>query len=655
MKSRGSRFYALAFSLLAVIGWGVFAYVTQITTGLGVTGMRSVVSWGFYIITFVFFIGISHVGALMSAILRLTNSDWRRPITRMAEVVTFSSLLVAATLPLIDLGRPDRILYIATLARLQSPLVWDFMAIGTYLIASVLFLYLPMIPDIAACRDRLTSVSRVRRRIYRLLSFGWHGSEVETARLERLIKIMTVMIIPIAISVHTVVSWDFAMTLRTGWNSTIFGPYFVGGALFSGVATVIVVMVILTKFYHLESYITKKHFDYMAKLLLALNIILIYLTINEFIVPGYKSFQQSDLEGQWLASLFWGQYATLFWFQLVAGLVIPAVLIAVPRTRTIMGYLIAALLADAGMWVERFNIVASSLAVPQLNYSPGLYVPSWVELSILAAAFSGFTLIYLVFTRIFPIVSVWENRESTGPSALTVVVPSVSSPVTMSVNTTGDGEGSHIQLGTPAAGPAGSSSRRQFLKMSLLTAGGLGMGMLLGPSLAKSVGFSSKAPASSTGSGSKSQIPLSNLGNSTSLQNAETTAGFPMALPSSLPLGTLLSDVRVPDGGKLVTLLYGNPALERVSIYQAEVAIAISQSPDKIINAAPAYLPQSYVSVNVGDAPGFARAPFECPGMPGMVEPGQLQWWKNGIRYSIFSNLSVEQMTSIAESMRLVN
>jgi hypothetical protein len=180
------------------------------------------------------------------------------------------------------------------------------------------------------------------------------------------------------------------------------------------------------------------------------------------------------------------------------------------------------------------------------------------------------------------------------------------------------------------------------------------MGMVLGPTVAKSLGFSSKTSTSMTSSPSSSQIPLSNLGNSTSLQNAEETVGFPVALPSSLPLGTLLSDVRVPADGKLVTLLYGNPALQSLSIYQAQVAITISQSPDRITNAAPAYLPQGFVSVNVGGAPGFARAPFDCPGMPGMVEPGQLQWWKNGIRYSMFSNLSIEQMTSIAESMRTV-
>jgi hypothetical protein len=173
--------------------------------------------------------------------------------------------------------------------------------------------------------------------------------------------------------------------------------------------------------------------------------------------------------------------------------------------------------------------------------------------------------------------------------------------------------------------------------------------------VAKSLGFSSKAQATSNTRGGLSQVPLSNLGNSTSLQNAEATAGFPLALPSSLPPDTLLSDVRVPEQGQLVTLLYGNPALQSLSIYPAQIAIAISQSPDTIIDAVPAYLPQGYVRVSVGSSPGFARAPYDCPGMVGMLEPGQLQWWKNGTRYSIFSNLSIDQMTRIAESMKMVN
>ena len=324
-----------------------------------------------YITNFVFFIGISHVGALMSAILRLTGADWRKPITRAAEVVTFASLLAAITWPIAHLGRPDRWINLFLYPKLQSPLVWDLLCIGTYMIGSTIFLYLPLIPDIAKCRDRLTNVSRFRRRIYSILSLGWTGSEYEMKHLEKAIGIMTILIIPIAISVHTIVSWDFAMQLRTGWDSTIFGPYFVAGALLSGVATVLLVMAALTKFYHLDEFITRKQFDYIATLLLALDIVVIYFTINEYMVPGYKILGQNTLEGQWLSSLLWGIYWPRFWFQIIAGLILPAIILAVPKTRTITGYLVAALLVDIGMWVERLNIIVPSLALPQLPYRVG--------------------------------------------------------------------------------------------------------------------------------------------------------------------------------------------------------------------------------------------------------------------------------------------
>ena len=412
LARRSTSYYLLVSVLLAIVGWGAYAYAVQVTSGIGVAGIRSEVMWAVYITNFVFFIGISHVGALMSAILRLTSADWRKPITRLAEVVTFASLIVAVTFPIIHLGRPDRWMNLFIYPKLQSPLVWDLLCIGTYMIGSTIFLYLPLIPDIAKCRDRLTNVSRFRRRIYSVLSLGWTGSEYEMQYLEKAIGIMTILIIPIAISVHTIVSWDFAMQLRTGWNSTIFGPYFVAGALLSGVATVLLVMAALTKFYHLDEFITRKHFDYIATLLLALDIVMIYLTINEYMVPGYKVLGQSTLEGQWLSSLLWGIYWPRFWFQILAGLILPAIILAVPKTRTITGYLVAALLVDIGMWVERFDIVVPSLALPQLPYAWGQYSPSWVEISITAASFAGFALIYLVFTRNFPIISMWETTPT---------------------------------------------------------------------------------------------------------------------------------------------------------------------------------------------------------------------------------------------------
>ncbi|HKZ99866.1 MAG TPA: NrfD/PsrC family molybdoenzyme membrane anchor subunit, partial [Thermoplasmata archaeon] len=261
------RFLVFVAALAAVVAWGAYAYSVQLSEGLAVTGMRDTVSWGLYISNFVFFIGISHVGALMSAILRLTKAEWRRPVTRMAEAITVCSLFVGAAMPIIDLGRPDRLLNVLVYGRIQSAILWDFLSIFTYLTGSLLFFYLFLIPDLAIARDRLTAVGRLRRWIYRTLSLGWHGAPDQRRRLDRSIGVLTILILPIAISVHTVVSWIFAMTLRVGWDSTIFGPYFVAGALFSGVASVLMAMALFTHFYKLQKWITPVHFRNLAYLL----------------------------------------------------------------------------------------------------------------------------------------------------------------------------------------------------------------------------------------------------------------------------------------------------------------------------------------------------------------------------------------------------
>src|ERR1035438_2129815 len=229
--------------LLLIIGWGLYCYIHQLNGGLGVTAMRNYVSWGLYISTFVFFIGISHSGTLVSAILRITKQEWRRPITRSAELLTFVSLCFGGIQPIIDLGRPDRILNLVMFGRIQSPLIWDIISICTYFTGSTVFLFLPMIPDMALCRDRLTvcdsRYKKFKKWLYKFLAIGWKGTKSQWHRLEVSMTVMTIVIIPVAVSVHTVVSYIFAMTLRPGWDSTVFGPYFVAGALYSGSAIVI--------------------------------------------------------------------------------------------------------------------------------------------------------------------------------------------------------------------------------------------------------------------------------------------------------------------------------------------------------------------------------------------------------------------------------
>ncbi len=629
LTRRSNGYYLLVSALLAICGLGVYAYAVQVTSGIGVLGVRSEVMWGVYITNFVFFIGISHVGALMSAILRLTGADWRKPITRLAEVVTFASLLAALTWPIAHLGRPDRWTNLLIYPKLQSPLVWDLVCISTYTIGSTIFLYLPLIPDIAKCRDRLTKVSRFRRWIYSVLSLGWTGSEAEMQYLERAIGIMTILIIPIAISVHTIVSWDFAMQLRTGWNSTIFGPYFVAGALLSGVATVLLVMAVLTKFDHLEEFITRKHFDYIATLLLALDIVLIYFTINEYMVPGYKVLGQNTLEGQWLSSLLWGIYWPRFWFQILGGLILPAIILAVPKTRTITGYLVAALLIDIGMYVERFNIVVPSLAIPQLPYAWGMYSPTWVEISTTAASFAGVALVYLIFTRTFPIITIWENvDQSTDREGSTGIHPAPTSAPTRTLIGKSD---------------SAVDSRRHFLSYGAMTAAGFMLGSI-SPTIATAVIRDVKKNSTDA------SVPISTLGESVSINDTRSMVKFQVEKPARIPIGSRLDDVRVGKNGELVTLLYVNPIVPTMSMYSSGVGFAILEMLDTKLNAPPIYLPNEFKRVTVNLNSGFAR---EASGaeFDNRDEPSQLQWWRGGIHFVILANLPIEQLKQIAESM----
>jgi molybdopterin-containing oxidoreductase family membrane subunit len=408
-----TAYHAFVGALLAVIAWGVFAWINQLVFGLQVTALRDYFSWGVYVTNFVFFIGISHAGTLISAILRVTGAQWRRPITRMAEAITVFALLVAAPMVLVDIGRPERIWELIAYGRIQSPILWDIISVTTYLTGSLLYLYIPMIPDMAILRDTLGEQAGWRKKWYTLLALNWRGTEKQARRLEKAIGAMALIIIPVAISVHTVVSWIFAMTLRPGWRSSIFGPYFVIGAIFSGIAAILTAMWVFRRVYHLEHYITEKHFRNLGYLLLALNLIYIYFTFAEYLTMSYVS---SPAEQHLLTLLLGTEHAPTFWFMVVFGLVIPALIVAIPRTRTVNGIFIASIFVNIGLWLKRYVIVIPTLHNPFLPIQRvptewAQYNPTWVEWSITAAAFAGFILLYALFSKAFPIVSLWETRE----------------------------------------------------------------------------------------------------------------------------------------------------------------------------------------------------------------------------------------------------
>jgi len=398
------RFYIFVAVMLSITTLGVVAYIYQYRTGLGVTGLNRPVYWGMYITNFVFFIGISHAGTLISAILRIVHAEWRRAITRSAEVITVMVIVFGVGSILIDLGRPDRMLNVVQHSNFRSPLLWDVCSISVYLCCSAFYLYLPLIPDIAILRDKTNS----RRWLYGPLALGWQGTPRQHKILARLMAIMAIAVIPVAISVHTVVSFVFAMTIQPMWHSAIFGPFFVVGAIFSGIAALIVAMAIIRWVYGLGKYLKPIHFNNLGLLMLVMCLLWLYFMVSEFLTTYYGN-EPSHME-VFNAKLF-GRYAPLFWTMILTCFIIPFTILCNPRTRTIAGTVIASISVNIGMYLERYIIVVPSLSSPRLPQEPAIYGPTWVEWCIFAGCFSSFILLYGLFTKFFPIVSIWEVQE----------------------------------------------------------------------------------------------------------------------------------------------------------------------------------------------------------------------------------------------------
>jgi molybdopterin-containing oxidoreductase family membrane subunit len=371
--------------------------------------MRDRISWGLYIAAFVFFAGISMAGTLMSAVLRASHATWRTPITRIAESITVMALVTAGLFVIIDMGKPLRLFQMWPNGNWQSPLMWDMMAITVYLTCSVVYLLVPMIPDLAFFNDRLGGrVPRLQSRIYETLSFGWDGNPVQKRALARSVAILMVLIIPVAVSVHTVLSLVFSTTTRVSWNSTAFGFFFVFGAIFSGLAALIIIFAVVRKRFHLEEYITERHFTYLGYLLATAGMVMIYANATEFITKGYHA-SADDLIA--FRELFVTDMAPLFWFYFFGGLVLPVLIVAFKRTRTITGLVVASSFAIVAMFIERYFIVVGGMRVPLMPYEPASYTPTWVEWALVAAGLALFMLLLTLFTRFFPVLAIWDMKE----------------------------------------------------------------------------------------------------------------------------------------------------------------------------------------------------------------------------------------------------
>lgn len=396
--------------LVGLVGFGGYAYYQQWTSGLGVTGLNRPVYWGVYITNFVFFIGLAHSGTFISAILRLAGAEWRKPLTRAAEAITIFSLPFGVTSILIDMGRPERAFNVIFYGRFQSPLLWDFTAVSLYMFSSIVFFYLSLLPDIALCRDRLTDAPAWQQWMYRLLALGWQGSPQQYHRLERVLDGMAIFMTMLVVTVHTVVSWVFGMTVQPGWHSALIGPFFLLGAIFSGTAAVVIALAILRRVYHLEAALPVSLFNSLRKLLIVFTLGWLYMMVAEYLTIFYGSLSEE-------MAVFWqkftGDFAWMFWTMVILVFVLP-LFIYVFLGKDRIGWMVtASVLVNIGMWLERYVVIVPTETRPRLLYELviGTYSPTWIEGAITVALFSGMILLYAAFTRYFPIVPVWETAE----------------------------------------------------------------------------------------------------------------------------------------------------------------------------------------------------------------------------------------------------
>ena len=399
---------------LVVFLIGMLGLWRQITGGHIVTGMRDNVVWGIYIVNFIFFMGLSYAGALISGTLVLFKSEWRRPVIRIAELITVISILIGPFYILLCVGRLDRLYFLALYPRIQSPIAWDVIAISTDIIGCILFLYLSLIQDLALLRDyEDLRVPHWKRKLYKILALGYTDTPEQRKHLKTARNVMAAMIIAIAIIVYSVLAWLFGVTLQPGWHSTIFGPYFVIAAVYSGTGLMIIIMWIYRKVYHLEEFITKKHFEYVGYLLLIVGAFYGYFTFCDYLTKWYGSQKMDSL----LIDKLFSQYYWLFIFANYIGILVPIIIIGISKFRTINSIFFAAVLTVLSLWVNRYLIVVPTLETPFLpiqDVRPAWlrYSATWVEWSLLAAGVAIFVVLLMLASKFIPIVSVSEMMES---------------------------------------------------------------------------------------------------------------------------------------------------------------------------------------------------------------------------------------------------
>ncbi|MCC6572278.1 MAG: polysulfide reductase NrfD [Planctomycetes bacterium] len=415
LERRAGLTWWMAFALaLTALGVGAAAVTYEIATGIGTWGLNKTVGWAFDITNFVFWVGIGHAGTLISAVLFLLRQKWRTSINRSAEAMTIFAVICAAVFPLIHMGRPWLAFWTAPYpnfrgplwVNFRSPLLWDVFAISTYFTISLVFWYIGLIPDLASARDR--AKSKIRKFIYSIMSFGWNGSSRVWSRYETAYLLFAGLATPLVVSVHTIVSMDFATSVIPGWHTTIFPPYFVVGAVFSGFAMVMTLLIIMRKVVNFQNFITVNHLENMAKVILVTGSIVGLAYSTEFFIAWYSG---NEYEGFTFVNRATGPFAWAYWIMVSCNVITPQLLWFKKIRRSVPMLFILSIFVNIGMWFERFVIVVTSLHRDYLPSSWAYYTPTLIEIATLVGSFGLFFTLFLLFCRALPMLALGEIKS----------------------------------------------------------------------------------------------------------------------------------------------------------------------------------------------------------------------------------------------------
>lgn len=405
----GRGYWLLAAGLALVVAAGVAAWIQQLRHGLGAAGYNDLAFWTIYEANLVTFIGVSYGGAVISAILRLTGADWRAPLTRLAEGTAVVTVLIGGSFVFPHLGRPERVWELVTRPNLSSPIFWDLVAVATYAVASIVFFALPLVPDMAILRAGHSSRLGRRNRLYAVLSRGWVGAPRQRRVLGGALGLISIMIIPLAVSVHSVLSWAFALVSRPWWHESIWAPYFVVAALYSGVALVILVVAGFRRAYHLEAFITPRHFKRLGFILATFAAAYVYLTFADILPGAYVGDTDTATV---FTQLLTGRFAPYFWIFVVGAGLLPLLLIALPKTRKTAGIVTAAAFVVPAMWLKRMLMVTGPGTYNRITGTFGTYHFTWVSVSVTLAGLAAVPLLLMLLFRIVPLLSIDEIEHA---------------------------------------------------------------------------------------------------------------------------------------------------------------------------------------------------------------------------------------------------